>query len=65
MTLEEHLIKITGSKDLQIAALLSQIDILRDQFTKLAGNVPKEAPATPDNAIKPNGKAEPVPAPPA
>jgi hypothetical protein len=60
MTLEEHLVKISGAKDIQIAALLARVDSLQDQIMKLAGNTPGASPATPDNTVKPNGKAEPV-----
>jgi hypothetical protein len=60
MTLEEHLVKISGAKDIQIAALLSQIDTLRDQVTKLAAKRPEDEPLRPDSAVKPNGRSEPV-----
>ena len=65
MTLEEHLTKITGAKDIQIAALLSQVDSLRDQMTKLVqASQPTTGGTAIDSAVKANGKAEPIPAPP-
>lgn len=62
MTLEEHIAKISGTKDIQIAALLAQIDFLKEQAAKTAAPKP-EAPVGDIWTGKPNGRTEP-PAPP-
>jgi len=60
MTTEEHLMKILGGKDIQIASLMAQLDTLRDQIMKVPTreNVSPVQDKSKSNGEQPNSSVE-------